>query len=61
MLTVPTGVHRGSAMPFGRAIAGSAWSAEPLIKWGTCSVDFAACMDAHGRRGWGYLERNVPV
>ncbi|KAH7406756.1 glutamyl-tRNA amidotransferase subunit A [Phaeosphaeria sp. MPI-PUGE-AT-0046c] len=65
MITLPSGVHSDSHMPFGLGLIGTAWSEESLIKWASAIEDLQLSTEGARKRTlptWhGYLERNIPV
>lgn len=65
MVTVPAGVGGESAMPFGLALMGTAWSEPTLIKWASAIEDLQLTAQTPWKRQlptWGdYLARNLPV
>lgn len=65
LITLPAGVHSRSAMPFGLALMGTAWSEATLLKWASAIEDLQLSTDGIPRRTlpkwYGYKERNIPV
>ena len=65
MITVPAGLGGPSAMPFGLAFMGTAWSEASLVKWASAVEDLQIKSWTELKRtrpGWGdYLARNLPV
>lgn len=65
MITLPSGVHSDSHMPFGLALMGTAWSEGSLIKWASAIEDLQLTTEGAVKRTlpkwYGYLEKNIPV
>jgi len=65
MITLPAGVHSSTAMPYGLALMGTAWSEANLLKWASAIEDLqlstAGALRRTLPRWYGYLERNIPV
>lgn len=65
VVTIPAGVHSRSAMPFGLALMGTAWSEATLLKWASAIEDLQLSTEGIPKRtlpNWyGYKERNIPV
>ncbi|KAJ8112021.1 hypothetical protein OPT61_g5517 [Boeremia exigua] len=65
VITLPAGLHARSAMPFGLALMGTAWSEATLLKWASAIEDLQLSTVGLPRRTlpkwYGYKERNIPV
>ncbi|KAJ4991776.1 amidase [Stagonosporopsis vannaccii] len=65
VVTIPAGVHSRSAMPFGLALMGTAWSEATLLKWASAIEDLQLSTEGLPKRTlpkwYGYKERNIPV
>jgi amidase len=65
MITLPTGVHSATGMPFGLALMQTAWREDLLVKWASAIEDLQFSSGTEIKRqlpSWyGYTERNVPV
>lgn len=65
VVTIPAGVRSRSAMPFGLALMGTAWSEATLLKWASAIEDLQLSTEALPKRTlprwYGYKERNIPV
>ncbi|CZR60641.1 related to glu/asp-tRNA amidotransferase subunit A [Phialocephala subalpina] len=67
VVTIPGGINATSAMPYGLALMGTAWSEGELIKLASAIEDVArgTVFDRQSvwmkPRWWGYRRKNVPV